>query len=141
MFSLFRCGLLLAFTAVCLQIAVFLQPLLPKQYQIAPVCETITKALLLPKVQAEQSQSQHHAHHQYQHMHQKCLHQIHHLRATSFPVACSCWHLASCWILTILDAPDVLSTLWARIHSRLQKMKTLQYNLKLYIYAQVVYTP
>lgn len=63
MFSLFRCGLLLAFTAVCLQIAVFLQPLLPKQYQIAPVCETITKALLLPKVQAEQSQSQHHAHH------------------------------------------------------------------------------
>jgi len=26
---------------------VFLQPLLPKQYQIAPVCETITRALLL----------------------------------------------------------------------------------------------
>ena len=67
MFSLFRCGLLLAFAAVCLQIAVFLQPLLPKQYQIAPVCETITKALLLPKVQAAQSQSQHHAHH---HSHQ-----------------------------------------------------------------------
>ena len=60
---LFRSGLLFAFTAVCLQIAVFLQPLLPKQYQIAPVCETITKALLLPQVQAEQSQSQHHAHH------------------------------------------------------------------------------
>ena len=58
---------MLAFTAVCLQIAVFLQPLLPKQYQIAPVCETITKALLLPQVQAEQSQSQHHAHH---HSHQ-----------------------------------------------------------------------
>ena len=64
---LFRSGLMLAFTAVCLQIAVFLQPLLPKQYQIAPVCETITKALLLPQVQAEQSQSQHHAHH---HSHQ-----------------------------------------------------------------------
>ena len=64
---LFRSGLLFAFTAVCLQIAVFLQPLLPKQYQIAPVCETITKALLLPQVQAEQSQSQHHAHH---HSHQ-----------------------------------------------------------------------
>ena len=64
---LFRSGLMLAFTAVYLQIAVFLQPLLPKQYQIAPVCETITKALLLPQVQAEQSQSQHHAHH---HSHQ-----------------------------------------------------------------------
>ena len=64
---LFRSGLMLAFTAVCLQIAVFLQPLLPKQYQIAPVCETITQALLLPQVQAEQSQSQHHAHH---HSHQ-----------------------------------------------------------------------
>ena len=34
--------------AVFLQIAVFLQPLLPAQYQIAPVCETITRALLLP---------------------------------------------------------------------------------------------
>ncbi len=44
-----------------------MQPLLPKKYQIAPVCETITKALLLPQVQAEQSQSQHHAHH---HSHQ-----------------------------------------------------------------------
>ena len=64
---LFRSGLLFAFTAVCLQIAVFLQPLLPKQYQIAPVCETITKALLLPQVQPEHSQSQHHAHH---HSHQ-----------------------------------------------------------------------
>jgi hypothetical protein len=31
--------------AVFLQIAVFLQPLLPKQYQIAPVCETISRAL------------------------------------------------------------------------------------------------
>ena len=43
---LFRSGLLLSFAAVFLQIAVFLQPLLPKQYQIAPVCETITRALL-----------------------------------------------------------------------------------------------
>lgn len=40
-----RIGLLLGFAAVFLQIAVFLQPLLPKQYQIAPVCETITRAL------------------------------------------------------------------------------------------------
>lgn len=42
---MFRIGLLLGFAAVFLQIAVFLQPLLPKQYQIAPVCETITRAL------------------------------------------------------------------------------------------------
>ena len=63
MLSLFRCGLLLALTAVCLQIAVFLQPLLPKQYQIAPVCETITQALLLPKLQASQSHSAHASQH------------------------------------------------------------------------------
>lgn len=37
-----RLGLLLGFAAVFFQIAVFVQPLLPKQYQIAPVCETIT---------------------------------------------------------------------------------------------------
>ena len=43
---LLRSGLLFAFAAVFLQIAVFLQPLLPQQYQIAPVCETITLALL-----------------------------------------------------------------------------------------------
>ena len=42
-----RGGLLLSFVAVFLQIAVFLQPLLPKQYQVAPVCETITRALLV----------------------------------------------------------------------------------------------
>ncbi|WP_159138879.1 MULTISPECIES: DUF2946 family protein [Acinetobacter] len=42
-----RAGLLFAFAAVFLQIAVFLQPLLPKQYQIAPVCETITRALFI----------------------------------------------------------------------------------------------
>ena len=50
-----RSGLLLSFAAVFLQIAVFLQPLLPKQYQVAPVCETITRALLLPSVHAEHS--------------------------------------------------------------------------------------
>lgn len=43
---LLRMGLLLGFSAVFLQIAVFLQPLLPKQYQIAPVCETISQALI-----------------------------------------------------------------------------------------------
>lgn len=67
MFSLFRCGLLLAFAAICLQIAVFLQPLLPKHYQIAPVCETITQALLLPKIQVLSSQAVHSSHH---HAHQ-----------------------------------------------------------------------
>ena len=64
---LFRGGLTLAFIAVCLQIAVFLQPLLPKQYQISPVCETITQALLLPKLKAVQVHAQHHMHH---HAHQ-----------------------------------------------------------------------
>ncbi|WP_109441437.1 DUF2946 family protein [Acinetobacter haemolyticus] len=67
MFSLFRCGLLLAFAAICLQIAVFLQPLLPKQYQIAPVCETITQALLLPKVtMVHNEHAQHASHHGHQ---------------------------------------------------------------------------
>ncbi|MDB9695556.1 DUF2946 domain-containing protein, partial [Acinetobacter nosocomialis] len=60
----FRSGLLLACAAVFLQIAVFLQPLLPKQYQIAPVCETITRALLKPKAQMEtMSHAMHHSHH------------------------------------------------------------------------------
>ncbi|MDQ8934133.1 DUF2946 domain-containing protein [Acinetobacter rudis] len=40
--ELLRVGLLLGFAAVFFQIAVFIQPLLPKQYQVAPVCETIT---------------------------------------------------------------------------------------------------
>ncbi|ARN32492.1 TPA: DUF2946 family protein [Acinetobacter baumannii] len=62
----FRSGLLLACAAVFLQIAVFLQPLLPKQYQIAPVCETITRALLKPKAQSEaMSHAMHHSHHQH----------------------------------------------------------------------------
>jgi hypothetical protein len=69
---LFRSGLMLAFTAVCLQIAVFLQPLLPKQYQIAPVCETITQALLLPKLKTEQQSVSHNMHH---HSHQLEQHQ------------------------------------------------------------------
>lgn len=56
-YFLLRYGLLLSFTAVFLQIAVFLQPLLPVQYQIAPVCETITRALLTPTE---------HVHHEHQ---------------------------------------------------------------------------
>ncbi|MEQ1344622.1 DUF2946 family protein [Acinetobacter seifertii] len=60
----FRSGLLLACAAVFLQIAVFLQPLLPKQYQIAPVCETITRALLKPKAQIETMSHTMHMHHE-----------------------------------------------------------------------------
>ena len=62
MFLLLRSGLLLSFIAVVLQIAVFLQPLLPEQYQVAPVCETITRALLLPQAHAVQTNSSHAAH-------------------------------------------------------------------------------
>lgn len=40
------CGILLSFFAVFLQIAVFLQPLLPEQYQVSPICETISRGLL-----------------------------------------------------------------------------------------------
>ena len=58
---MFRSGVLLSFAAVFLQIAVFLQPLLPKQYQVAPVCETITRALLLPNVHAEHTAHSHHS--------------------------------------------------------------------------------
>ncbi|WP_130804074.1 DUF2946 family protein [Acinetobacter ihumii] len=63
---LLRSGLLLGFAAVFLQIAVFLQPLLPKQYQIAPVCETITQALMLTETQAS---ADHSLHSPTQHMH------------------------------------------------------------------------
>ncbi|TCB76028.1 DUF2946 family protein [Acinetobacter sp. ANC 4173] len=87
---LFRGGLLLACLAVFLQIAVFLQPLLPKQYQVAPVCETITRALLLPSQtvnavhtavmqhtqhlhhQVEQKQQHIHDHHDANHQCQYC---------------------------------------------------------------------
>lgn len=83
-----RAGLLLAFGAVLLQIAVFLQPLLPKQYQIAPVCETISRALNLESqliknkqslstnssisdhsAQIEQQHLMHAHHHMMQHQH------------------------------------------------------------------------
>ncbi|ANF83187.1 DUF2946 domain-containing protein [Acinetobacter sp. NCu2D-2] len=58
---IFRGGLLLSVAAVFLQIAVFLQPLLPQQYQIAPVCETITRALLLPSSHQHHTTHTHHA--------------------------------------------------------------------------------
>lgn len=55
--DLFKIGLLLGFTAVLLQIAVFLQPLLPKQYQIAPVCETIAQTFDLSALQHHKAMS------------------------------------------------------------------------------------
>ena len=66
---LFRGGLLLAYVAVFLQIAVFLQPLLPKQYQVAPVCETITRALLLSSPTAHTVHTSVAQHDQHSHMH------------------------------------------------------------------------
>jgi len=60
---LLKIGLLLGFTAVFLQIAVFLQPLLPKQYQIAPVCETISQALVQSNFYEKHQHSSHHQHH------------------------------------------------------------------------------
>lgn len=65
---LLRSGLLLAFYAVFLQIAVFLQPLLPVQYQVAPVCETITRALLLAPVKESPQTVHSHAHHDMNHV-------------------------------------------------------------------------
>ena len=73
-----RAGLLFAFAAVFLQIAVFLQPLLPTQYQVAPVCETITRALFIATdAHAQHShlvQSGHiqHDHHDANHQCQYC---------------------------------------------------------------------
>ena len=59
---LLRNGLLLSLLAVCLQIAVFLQPLLPKQYQIAPVCETISQVLIQTDFYQKHQHSTHHQH-------------------------------------------------------------------------------
>lgn len=59
---LLRNGLLLSLLAVCLQIAVFLQPLLPKQYQIAPVCETISQVLIQTDFYQKHQHSTYHQH-------------------------------------------------------------------------------
>ncbi|WP_425917506.1 DUF2946 domain-containing protein [Acinetobacter sp. TSRC1-2] len=45
---LLRSGLLLAFAIVLLQIAVYLQPLLPEKYHINPVCQLMTHHLIAP---------------------------------------------------------------------------------------------
>ncbi|MDQ8996774.1 DUF2946 family protein [Acinetobacter soli] len=62
---MFKIGLLLGFTAVLLQIAVFLQPLLPKQYQIAPVCETIAQTFDLSALQHHKAMSHEDSHMQH----------------------------------------------------------------------------
>ena len=67
-----RGGLLLAAAAILLQIAVYLQPLLPEQYHIAPVCMSITHNLL--------SISAHHQHVQAASLHSShAEHRDHHL--------------------------------------------------------------
>ena len=62
----FRAALLLS----C--VAVFLQIVLPMQYQIAPVCETISRALLLKPVEHLSSHAEKHSthHHQMQAQHE-----------------------------------------------------------------------
>lgn len=57
-----RIGLLLSFFAVFLQISVFLQPLLPEKFQISPICETITLALLKHTVSDAHSHATHDHH-------------------------------------------------------------------------------
>jgi hypothetical protein len=56
---LLRSGLLLACIAVLLQVAVYLQPLLPEKYHIAPVCFSITHNLIAPIAHDVHSSSHH----------------------------------------------------------------------------------
>jgi hypothetical protein len=53
-------GLFIAFAALFLQIAVYLQPLLPEKFNIAPVCMSITHNLL----SSTEHHSIHSAHHE-----------------------------------------------------------------------------
>ena len=67
-----RFGLLLSFFAVFLQVCVFLQTLLPQKYQISPVCETITLALLQQQHNTLSHADAEHSHHHdtsHAHMH------------------------------------------------------------------------
>lgn len=58
-------GLCLAIATLLLQIVVYLQPLLPEEFQIAPVCLSITHNLLSPE--------------KHQHIHQTYHELVHHL--------------------------------------------------------------
>ena len=82
---LLRSGLLLAFTTVLLQIAVYLQPLLPEKYQIAPVCLSMTHHLITPSSHYVDSShavhaSEHHLDflHPYFSYHHDHVHDVHH---------------------------------------------------------------
>jgi len=65
-------GILLALATVLLQFAVFLQPLLPEQYQIAPVCELISQVIKAKKTSQDHnndSSEQHSViHHDLEHL-------------------------------------------------------------------------
>ena len=50
-YLIYRSGLLLSLFAVFLQLLVFLQPLLPTQFQVSPVCEVIAQAVLTTAAQ------------------------------------------------------------------------------------------
>ena len=52
-------GLLLAFATVMLQLAVLIQPFLPEQYQVAPVCEKISASLISHPATKENSAALH----------------------------------------------------------------------------------
>jgi hypothetical protein len=60
-----RSGLCLALAVLLLQIAVYLRPLLPENYQIAPVCLSMTHNLLSPE--------------KHQHVHENYHDLVHHL--------------------------------------------------------------
>lgn len=59
MYSGLRTALVLALMAMFLQVAVFLQPLLPEEFQISPVCVTIAELTL--QVKSSTHQSLHHS--------------------------------------------------------------------------------
>ncbi|WP_171407410.1 DUF2946 family protein [Acinetobacter sp. 2JN-4] len=60
-----RLGILFAFATIALQIAVFLQPLLPEKYQISPACETVLH--LSSQFRPQQDLHAHHSHTEHNH--------------------------------------------------------------------------
>lgn len=58
-------GLIIAFATVLLQLAVYLQPILPEKFHIAPVCMSIMHNLLSPE--------------RHQHVHESYHDLVHHL--------------------------------------------------------------
>ena len=73
-----RLGLLLGFAAVFFQIAVFIQPLLPKQYQVAPVCETITLLIDSSDVLSQKKSLAQHASSSHTEIHSSLQPRMHH---------------------------------------------------------------